>query len=168
MPVCDTDSLKAYRASVYLVDDTYLPCVVFRNQNDRFELALHRFEETRNNKKLHESVGYEAVVKSFVLRGNRLADYSITKIKPSPYVLADKFIKKLWEAGETRMGSTQFVAEMQDGKRFNFNGNINYHFFQMPNGYTSSQIKEVYPHEYIKNACIFFERPYFDCYIEGL
>ena len=37
-----------YRATVYLIDGTYLPCVVFQSKGKRVDLALKRFEQLKN------------------------------------------------------------------------------------------------------------------------
>jgi hypothetical protein len=36
-----------YRASVYLKDGTFLPCVLFRNPNAVVNLAIRRFKEEK-------------------------------------------------------------------------------------------------------------------------
>lgn len=39
-----------YRAAVYLVDGTYLPCVIFRNPKTIVDLAIRRFEQERSGR----------------------------------------------------------------------------------------------------------------------
>ena len=39
-----------YRASAYLTDGTFLPCVIFRNPDNYVNLALKRFKEEQKGK----------------------------------------------------------------------------------------------------------------------
>ncbi len=57
---------SGYRASVTLLDGTFLPCVIFRNAKIFAELAITRFKEEQTNPKF----GYYNIVRSFVTRGN--------------------------------------------------------------------------------------------------
>ena len=164
-PVSDVYSRRAYRASVCLRDGTYLPCVMFRNFSDIVDLAIRRFNETRNNKSLHESMGYRAVVKSFVATGNRVDGYDIARVEKSPYAIPAICRNKVWSAGETRMGWISFTGLMDDGKGFWFGTSYHIEFFEMPEGYTASQMIDVLPHKSLSGQYL-RERPFFDCYLE--
>ena len=62
-PLPDRIYGNRYRASAYLIDGTYLPCVVFQSKGKQVDLALKRFEQEKN-----QPDQYRMVVEVF--RGN--------------------------------------------------------------------------------------------------
>lgn len=157
---------KLYCCSAVLTDGTFLPCVVIQDAKYYLQLALKRFEETRKNKKLHPSMGYESIVKNFVCSGNRLNYYEIKDLQPSIYAIPPERMRKI--GGETSMGWTEFKAIMDDGAEFSFGTTFEIIFFDMPKGYTAERIKKIIPTERAKakgSSEVYREKPYFSCYI---
>lgn len=169
-----------YRASAYLLDGTFLPCVVFYGTNKKVELAIKRFKEEQKKPKF----GYYDTVKSFVTRGNRINSYDISNVEKSKYAFPLSILKQIH--GETRMGWTGFVAKMKDGKCFSFGTVFDTEFFDMPESYSVEDIEEIINHSYtlqtgeIKSChdisvftndnkdFVYRERPYFECYLDNL
>jgi hypothetical protein len=164
-PVSDTFSRQAYRASAYLKDGVYLPCVKFRDVSEIVDLAIRRLDETRKNKSLHKSIGYRATIKSWIAEGNRVNAHDILSVEKSPFAIPANCRNAVWSAGETRMSWISFVGLMNDGKEFWFGTPFNIEFFDMPEGYSADQMTEVIPHKSLSGPC-FKDRPYFDCYVE--
>ncbi len=160
-PVTDVYSKSAYRAAATLKDGTYLPCVVFRNKNDILDLAKKRFEELMNTEYKN------AIIETFVVPGNRVAWYDLKSVDQSPFSLPGEFRDVIYNAGETRMGYQSFQADMADGAKFFFSSTTHVEFFEVPNNYTLENIVTVYTHR-ISEAESFREKPYFDCFIDGL
>jgi hypothetical protein len=74
--------------------------------------------------------------------------------------------------GETSMSWTQFTVRMKDGAEFEFGTAFNMQFFNMPNGYSGSDIAKIIPatRGTARNsgAVLFRERPFFSCFIDGI
>ena len=179
-----------YRASVYLNDGTYLPAVLFRNPIKKVEQAILRFKQEKTGKGImnwgKEKDAYNEIVKLFVTKGNKINDYDIEKVERSPFAFSKEILSQI--KGETTMAWTGFVVKMRDGKCFGFGTSFLFQFFQIPNGYTSDDISEIINHSYISESgevkshkvpfmkrpddynmeVINRERPFFECYIEGL
>jgi hypothetical protein len=178
-----------YRASVYLTDGTFLPCVIFRNPKTTVNLAIRRFKEEQTGKSIFSrssGLGYYDIVKTFVTNGNCINDYDIDRVEKSKFALPLTIQRQI--RGETTMGWTGFAAKMKDGKYFGFGTTFLFEFFQMPEGYSVDDIQEIINHSYVlktgelrshkvpffenpedyKDAIIHRERPYFDCYIDNL
>ncbi len=188
-PLTDNIYGNRYRASVYLVDGTYLPCVIFQNSENLTQLALKRFEDERNRKTLfgpnpHE---YKEIVKHFVTSGNRINEFDIAKVEISKYAFPVDILKQI--KGETTMGWTGFSAKMKDGKYVGFGTSFLMEFFELPDNYTADDIVEIINHSYVlpdgtlcehklpffanlndnyKTAVINKSRPFFECYLEDL
>jgi len=149
-----------YRCAAKLTDDTDIHCVVIQDTANRVELAQRRFKETGHD---------ESIIQSFVCSGNHLNGYDIESLKPSPYLIP---VDRLGEIeGETSMGWTEFVAVMNDGETFCFGTSYHTFFFNMPDSYTGNDIVKIIPavrNESRKHDVVYRERPFFDCYIEGL
>lgn len=188
-PLDDSAYGSGYRASVYLTDGTFLPCVIFRNPKTVVNLAMRRFKEEQSGKGIFNrpsGLGYADIVKSFVTKGNCINDYDIEKVEKSKYAFPLTILQQIH--GETTMGWTGFAAKMKDGKHFGFGTSFHCEFFQMPDGYSVDDIKEIVNHSYVlsngelrshkvpffehpqdyKDAIIFRARPFFECYIDGL
>ncbi|MCP3929440.1 MAG: hypothetical protein GY705_10105 [Bacteroidetes bacterium] len=168
-PIHDSIYGNRYRCAAILNDGLYLPCVVISSSKAKVDLAFSRFDETRNDKKLHKSVGYRSIVESFVTGGNNLNHYDIKELFLSNF---DIPLSRLAEInGETAMGWTEFYATMEDGKEFCFGTTFNIEFFSMPEGYKASSIVKIIPAVRgmpRKFKQVYRERPFFECYIENL
>lgn len=165
-----------YRVAAYLKDGTYLPCVVLQSKKKTTELALKRFEELKEKKSQ-----YEMVVETFVAEGNSVAPYNIQEIEVSPYAWPQEMTNKI--KSETTMGWTCFVAEMNDGKKFNFGTNFSLRFFDHPENYSYKDIKKIHtgkvyleteemvPYRSLRqkpDIKFYNEKPFFVCYSEYL
>ena len=177
-----------YRASVYLVDGTFLPCVIFRNSKTIVELAIRRFEEEQTGRSIFSKssrLGYYDIVKNFVARGNCINAYNIGKISKSKFAFPLSILKQIH--GETHMSWTGFVGRMKDGECFSFGTTFLMEFFDMPEKYSVEDIDEIINHSYISklgeirscyaeiekptdkhNDLIYRERPYFECFLDNL
>jgi hypothetical protein len=159
----------SFRVSVTLKDGLCLPCVVFQNASEVVDFAIKRFDETRGNKSLNVIQDYRAIVRSFVTSGNSLNDYDVREIGISPFAIP---LARLMEIrGETSMSWTAFTAVMNDGREFQFGTTFLMEFFEMPDGYTASDIKKIIPAaplEKRSSGKIYRERPFFTCYIDGI
>ncbi len=188
-PLEDNAYGLGYRASVYLTDGTFLPCVIFRNPKTIVNLAIRRFkEEQKGNGIFSKStgVGYYNIVKGFVTNGNNINYYDIDRVIKSKYSFPLAIQKQI--KGETTMGWTGFSAKMKDGNYVGFGTRFHWEFFQMPENYTTDDIVEIINHSYVlstgelryhrvpelvrsedyKNAVVFRERPFFECYLDEL
>jgi hypothetical protein len=188
-PFDDSVYGTSYRASVLLTDDTFLPCVIFRNPQRLIDLAIRRFDEERKGKGIFSKSsgpGYSNIVKTFVTRGNCINDYDILKVEKSNFVLPKTILDEI--QGETTMGWTGFAIKMKDGKHFSFGTSYHFDFFSMPNGYSPNDMVEVINHSYTTKegelrqhpasfldtpndydrTLIYRERPFFECYVDGL
>jgi hypothetical protein len=136
-PMPDRSYGDRYRASVFLKDGMYLPCVVFQSQDLQVELALRRFDQLRN-----QSAQYRAVVESFVASGSRLANYDIKTVEPSPFAWPLATLHTI--DGETTMSWTAFVVEMRDGTLHTYGTSFSVEFFDLPHGYTYADIAQIH------------------------
>ena len=178
-----------YRASVYLKDETFLPCVVFRNSKPIVELAMRRFdEEQKRNENPGKSsgVGYYEIVKNFVAHGNCINSYDIARVEKSRYALPLSIMKQI--RGETTMSWTGFAVKMKDGKYFAFGTTYRFMFFDIPDTYSFDDIEEIVNHSYVteagelrfhrvpffefpddyNHAILYRDRPYFECFVDNL
>lgn len=188
-PLEDNIYGPGYRASVYLTDGTFLPCVLFRNTKPVVSLAIRRFEEEQTGKSIFSrssGLGYHEIVKTFVAHGNCINDYDIDIVEKSRFAFPLDIQKQI--RGETTMGWTGFAAKMKDGKYFGFGTTFHWEFFQMPDGYSADDIKEIINHSYVlktgelkshkvpffehpddyEDAVIHRERPFFECYMDNI
>ncbi len=181
-PLEDNIYGPGYRASVYLTDGTFLPCVIFRNPESTIKFAKQRFDEERNT----PAVGYDPVIKVFVTAGNRINDYDVARVEKSRYALPIPVLKQI--EGETTMSWTGFAVKMKDGKLFGFGTTFLFEFFEMPDQYSADDIAEIVNHSYVTasgelrshkvpffglpndydSSIIFRERPYFKCFVDSL
>jgi len=187
-PIEDSFYGYGYRASAYLVDGTFLPCVIFRNPTKIIELAIKRFNDEQSGKSIYKnsSNGYQEIVKNFVSKGNCVNDYDIARVEKSKFAFPLSILKQI--KGETTMSWTGFAIKMKDGKYFGFGTTFLMDFFQMPENYSVSDIDEIINHSYVlktgelrshkvpfftppddyNDAVIYRERPFFECYIDDL
>jgi len=188
-PIADSAYGDGYRASVYLVDGTYIPCVRFLNSKLRTEFAIKRLEEERKGQGIFNrtlSKRYKELVQLYVTNGNSINEYDIDRIEVSDFAFPINILHQI--RGETTMGYTGFCAKMRDGKIFGFGSRFLFYFFQMPKDYQAGDIIEIINHSYISTEgkvqkhevpfldwpsdydenAVYHERPFFDCYIDGL
>jgi hypothetical protein len=188
-PIDDYSYGIGFRASVYLVDGTFLPCVIFRSSKKIVELAIKRFNDEQSGKSIFSKPsksGYYEIVKTFVTKGNCINAYDICKVEKSKYAFPISVLKQI--KGETTMGWTGFVVKMNDGKCFSFGTTFLMEFFQMPEDYSVGDIEEIINHSYIStagkvcshkvpffeypsnynNSVVYRERPFFECYLDSL
>ncbi|MGG5578619.1 hypothetical protein ACPDHL_14940 [Myroides sp. C15-4] len=188
-PLEDNAYGLGYRASVFLTDGTFLPCVIFRNPKTIVNLAISRFKEEQAGKSIFSrssGLGYYDIVKTFVTNGNCINDYDIDRVEKSKFAFPLTIQNQI--RGETTMGWTGFAAKMKDGKFFGFGTSFHWEFFQIPEGYSVDDIEEIINHSYVlktgelrnhkvpffeypddyKDAVIHRERPFFECYIDNL
>lgn len=157
-----------YRVAAYLIDGTYLPCVVFQSKERLVELALRRFSETNMDR---------SVVEIFVAGRSTIASYDVARVEPSPFAWPKTMLKQIH--GETTMGWTAFVAVMNDGRRFSYGTQFHFEFFDVPDGYRFSDVKEIQsgmiylesdgvkPFSFERQglAKCLREKPFFSCYL---
>jgi hypothetical protein len=158
---------ERYRVSATLTDGTRLPCVVVERASFAVELAIRRFEESRNSDDPY--MGYQALVRSFVTQGNTVNDYDLRELSLSPFAIPLARAREI--GGETSMSWTEFYATMRDGREFRFGTSFLMEFFGMPEGYTASNITKIVPAvrgEKPRIERIYRERPFFTCFVEGL
>lgn len=188
-PLDDSNYGQGYRASIYLVDGTFLPCVLFRNPSTIVNLAIRRFKEEKTGRGVFNrsaGLGYHDIVKHFITNGNRVNYYDIEKVEKSQYAFPLKIQNQI--QGETTMGWTGFAVKMKDGKHFGFGTTFHWEFFHMPEGYSTEDMEEVINHSYVlktgklcshkvpffeqpndySEAIIYRERPFFECYLDDL
>ena len=71
----------------------------------------------------------------------------VDKIEESQFRMPPKLATKLYEAGESGMGYEIFKMKMKSGETFVFvTGNV-VDFPNLPDGYTTKDIKKIFPHE---------------------
>jgi hypothetical protein len=166
---------KRYRAAARLTDGTYLPCVVFQGQGPQVELALRRFKQLASRPE-----EYKRIVASFVSKGSRLAEWAIESVETSTYAWPVALLKCIH--GETTMSWTSFVTEMRDGSLHSLGTTFSFEFFDLPDGYTFNDIKNIqsgmvfsqargltpYSLDAVQEARVYREKPFFTCYLDYL
>jgi hypothetical protein len=155
-----------YRVSVTLSDGTLLPCVLVSGANSRTDLAIKRFKETATYTDLH--IGYREIVKTFVCGGNTINHHDIRELSACPFAIPVARMKEI--GAETSMAWTEFSAFMNDGAEFRFGTTFIREFFNMPAGYTASDIKRIESASggESRERELFRERPFFMCYLDRL
>jgi hypothetical protein len=173
VPWTDHSFGSYYRASAYLRDGTYLPCVMFGNPTKLIDLAIRRFVETTNDEYQHR-----LVAGSFVARNATVPVFNVSRVEPSRYAWPETILRQIH--GETTMGWTSFTAKMKDGKLYSFGTPFNFEFFDLPEGYSVEDIVEInsgmvldengietkFYHDWSREC--FRDKPFFYCYTECL
>ncbi|SRR5216684_934102 len=181
-PLKDSIYGNRYRAAAHLTDGTYLPCVVFQSRQAQVQLALRRFKELRWKRSQ-----YRGVVETFVSGGSHVAEYNLKAVEISPFAWPLGLLKTIH--GETTMGWTAFVAEMNDGTMHSYGTQFHYEFFELPQAYSFSDIRKIHygmvyseakglqsfsvdsyegtVDSYRGSRCL-RERPFFTCYLKEL
>lgn len=178
-----------HRASAYLTDGTFLPCVIFRNPSVLVELAIRRFKEEQSGRSIFSrssGLAYSEIVKTFVASGNCVNDYDIERVEKSRYAFPLSVQQQI--RGETTMGWTGFAAKMKDGKLFGFGTSCRWEFFDMPEGYSGEDAVEIINHSYVSKlgelkshtvpfveyppdygeAIVHREKPFFECFTDSI
>ncbi len=158
---------ERYRVSAKMTDGTYPPCVVIESTDRRVDLAIRRFEESRTEK--NPNMGYRPIVANFVARGNRINDFDIEDLAPSPFAIPLARLREV--RGETSMGWTAFTAIMKDGKGFHFGTTYLMEFFDLPEGYSGADIQKIIPAPRGESPQLegrLLAKPFFTCYVNGL
>jgi hypothetical protein len=188
IPVDNSIYGPGYRASVYLKDGTYLPCVVFRSSKPIVDLAVRRFKEELSGKGIFaksSGLGYLDIVKTFVAKGNCINGYDVSKVTKSRFAFPLEIQKQI--KGETSMGWTAFVARLSDGRYLSFGTTWHLEFFDLPDGYNADDIVEIINNSYLLKSGeivhhrsfdwatrreeltdINREKPFFECFLDGL
>ncbi|GGG57243.1 hypothetical protein [Epilithonimonas arachidiradicis] len=181
---------KTYRASVTLTDETYLPCVIFRNSKPKIDLAIKRFKDEQGGNSIFKNKskgsGYREIVKNFIISGNNLNFHHIANIEKSSFAIPLSIVRKI--DGETAMSWTAFVIKFKNGQKASFGTSWNWEFFSKPDGFDFDDIEEIISGAYLdKNGEIIFhksiqnynemkdlldvtyrEKPFFECYLDNL
>ena len=148
-----------YLAAAELTDGTILPCVAFQAAEPLINLAIKRFDETRGTDE------HRSIVASFTAKGNTVNEHDIRSLSKSRFAISAERIREI--GGETNMSWTQFSATMKDGKVFHFGTRFNCEFFDMPDGYSASDIAKITPA--VRGAPlpakIFRDRIFYTCYL---
>ena len=174
-PIEDKVYGNRYRVAARLKDGTYLPCVVLQSRRAQVELALHRFKQLRWKRSQ-----YLAVLESFVAASSRVAHYELQEIEISPFAWPVALLKTIH--GETAMGWTAFVTEMKDGTMHSYGTSFNVEFFDLPEGYSHSDINkihggmiyskaaglETFSMKALQDIQPYREKPFFTCYLKTL
>lgn len=174
-----------YRCAAMLKDGTELPCLLIRPKKPLTELAIRRFKEERFGRSVfaNSKDGYRQIVESFVSGGNRVNDHEIQSISKSQSAIPKALLDQIH--GETFMSWTGWVFEMSDGRLFSYGSTFNFAFFQLPEGYTYSDITGVHIHSYVDaegriqdlrqltdysnyyaSPDLYRERVFFECYAD--
>lgn len=185
-PFPDSNYGSGVRCSAYLIDGTFLPCVMLRLSEPVTQLALRRFKELAPKSfRTPKNPSYEDVVKIFVAHGNRVNAYDVARVEESRFAIPLSVLKQIH--GETTMAWTGFVLEMKDKSCFSFGTTFLTQFFNLPDDYTFEDVARVHNHSYVNAAGavaslragsssqpddydmrqVFRERPYFVCNIDA-
>jgi hypothetical protein len=158
---------ERYRVAGEMTDGTILPCIVIEGRSALVDLALKRFEQTRDS--ANPTMGYRAIVSTFVTQGNNINDYDLRELSVSAHAILPDRLRQV--GGETSMSWTEFYATMTDGKEFRFGTSYLTEFFDMPQGYCAADIAAIVPAvsgQPPRQERIYRERPFFTCYVDGL
>ncbi len=166
LPACPPYG-ERYRVAGVMKDGTQLPCIVFEGVKPTIDLAIRRFDQTR--KRWGNQTEYRSLVSSFLTKGNTVNDYDLENISLSPHAIPISMLRHI--GGETSMGWTEFYAVMSDGVEFRFGTSFLTEFFEMPVGYTATDISQITPAVrgvQPTSERIYREKPFFTCYVEWL
>ncbi len=150
-----------YRASAYLSDGTYLPCVGFRNPDLAVDHATRALEGTRG------TAQYARLVKSSTTAGNRVSCWKIARVEKSRFAIATPLRDRILAAGETKMGWLSFRGRMDDGTEYSFDSFGDVEFFEMPDGYSGERLIDVAPHQMGRGKS-YRALPFFECALDEL
>ncbi|MCB1045066.1 MAG: hypothetical protein KDC35_19140 [Acidobacteria bacterium] len=169
-PIRDLNGDKSYRCSVRLKDDLQLPCVVMKNSSSMLDHVVDAFRDLRREGISDSSAGHQfeqylAMLRTYVLGGNRISWHHIAGIGPSAHAIPMEKIRQI--KTEPNMTWIAFNGVMDDGHSFAFGTPFATEFFEMPKGYDASRIVEITPLA-DRSAHFYREKTYFECYIDDL
>ena len=143
------------------------------------ELACQIIDSVRSEKIHAELAGYTGpgplvtytdVINGLLTKSGRIPAKEIGALEPSAYAIPVKLREQI--EMETSLGWTRFQGVMKDGSLHEFGTEWRTEFFQMPEGYSASDLIQVMPvpeeSEQHPNVPLFRERPSFHCYVDGL
>ena len=131
-------------------------------------------------------LAHQMEMRSLVAGGNRVNHYDIARIEPSRFAFPPKVLREI--EGETTMGWTGFSVRMKDGQYFGFGTARSFDFFQIPDGYSTADIRDVINHSFVlktgelryhqraflisppdyKDAVIHGSLPFFECFMDEI
>jgi hypothetical protein len=85
-----------YRGAAYLIDGTYLPCVMFGHPRRLVDLSIRRFAET-----IKDSQNYRGIVTNFVTSRASVQIWNMAHVELSPCAWPMGIIRQIH--GETAM-----------------------------------------------------------------
>jgi hypothetical protein len=185
-PIKDDIYGPRYRCSLTLKDGTFLPCAVLLSKSKLVDLAKCRIKEEMNGKgRIGGPDPYGQIVSVFVAGGNRINDYDVASADVSRFAPPLSLLRQIH--GETTMAWTGWVFEMTDGAMFSYGSSFSMEFFQIPEGYSFSDVVRVHNHSYVgkdgglvnleeggmlpdeyDRKALLRERIYFNCAIENI
>lgn len=163
---------------------------MIREKSVVVDMAIRRFKEEKGGKgalRLFKEP-YREIVGNFVAEGNRVNDHDVKSVGPSRYAPPLNLIEQI--QGETVMSWTGWVFEMNDGALFSYGSTFLFHFFQLPSGYSFSDIAKVHNHSYLDaggvitairenreawlewmksdniTELLYRDRPFFNCFLD--
>lgn len=165
-PTPDICGRNSYRCAAHLHDGLYLPCVLFREENAQIDRALEKFEESRNSdvpKPTNTRLGhYPSVVRRFVIPMNSVWIQDIARVEPSRFSIPLNRLDEI--LGQTAMSWTQFTVVMDDGAEFTFGTTHRIEFFEMPAGYSGTQVTRIISHRR-SSTHVYGPKPFFECFV---
>lgn len=186
-PMHDSVYGPKYRCSLTLKDGTFLPCAIIHSKQRLVALAKKRIEEESRGRGIFRgrSDRYEQILSTFVSGGNRINDYDVKSATVSKYAIPLSLLSQIH--GETSMGWTGWVFRMNDGRCFSYGTSFLMEFFQLPDGYSFSDVAEVINHSFVnpdgavvpvsrgamppevyRAHSVFRERVFFSCAVDGI
>ena len=168
-PIYDWDfKTQAYAASVYTIDNTYLPCVLFRSCSEQVDNALSELDEIKKSKNSDDRIDFRTIVKGYVAANNLIQSDMIAKVEKSPFALSTRCVKKLATLLAQEGGGVSFKGTMDDGQKFDFFTDYDIGFFEMPEGYNGSRMVDVIPHDRRSDFNDLKGKPFFSCFLDWI
>jgi len=160
---------KSYPASARLHDGTYLPCVAFKPASRLVDRAIRKFEEAKDGT---ARITYREMVHLQCCIHNMISPHNVEIVTRSPYALSAQHLEILHSAFEALQldpvgNYLPFVAEMVDGKRFNFYFVPETQFLDIPEGYDATQIVGINPNRTLPDKR-YGHKLTFECYLSSL
>jgi len=182
------------RCSVYLKDGTYLPCVLLRDWQKAVSLFMARLDQEGSGRAVLaeiKDIAEQSLVRFFITNQNIVKLSDIASIEVSPYAIPHSFLRELDLNSDNKLlpkNTLSFVLEMNDDQLFLYeNRALNQEFYDLPSGYSFSDVKKVHKSAYkhpdglVRRVPItykdeqikfmpeesFTQKPFFVCYTEG-
>lgn len=185
-PIEDDIYGPRYRCSLTLKDGTFVPCAILQSKSRIVDLATRRIKEEMTGKgRLGGADPYRQMVASFVTGHNRIAEYDVLSASESKYAIPLPLLAQIH--GETTMGWTGWVFRMKDGRLFSYGSSFRMEFFELPDGYDFSNVRDVINHAFVESTgsvsslergsllppnyrreSVLRERVFFTCAVDGI